>query len=255
MKRVLVGMVLAGMLQLGFASGAGAALVPPTDECAATFKTLFQGYVAESAKGGLSDKEERKLDRQMIKDTAEAGCITDAGPLLMPFPLKKYSAECVEAASAAQTLWAPDHRKINAINRAFLNKVEMPFINRLFRIDERTRRLKKQGGKANQVRELKRKRKKLKVAFSRRAEASYQRTVRIVGNSAYANLLVYYEFISLRCVGLAFIGGGEAKDPVGRVLEKNADVLFASFGRVTRTVTDESDSSLAPTRLALSGFG
>jgi len=216
---------------MGSAAPASAKPIPPTRACQVKLKKLFKVYFKEIS-GSISDEEEQAADNRVSQKLAAAGCVSDVEPLLGDVTLTPHSSECVSAAAYADRIWSPRTRRIDTITRNFKRKVADPMGHRIARIN---RRLANRGKPIDSAQEFKRlitKRFTLRMKLKRLNEVKRKRITRAGARKPFANFLILYEFISLRCVGLEFLGKKlNPGEPVASVVKANREVIFQSLYR------------------------
>jgi len=221
MGRLLGGLLAAFVLTFWVTSTAHAAEIPPTAECQATFKTLLDAAIKTDP--GTKKQGKRAL-RKLTQDLEDAGCISDAEPLFRKVAVMPFSDECVDAATRAQAVFAPQTKRLKALTKPYQTKVVRPYLHRMFALTNRISRLHKQGP-SRELTIAKRELRRLNKQFRVKSQKFYSQVRSEVSLNPYGTILIFWEFYSRRCISDA-----EAKGPVAKVLRNNTGlILFSIF--------------------------
>ena len=210
----------------------GAAEIPPTQECQATFKSLFKDFVRGDGTKP-SYREERARERALAEDLEAAGCISDASAMFSKDPPTPKSPECVEGAKSAAALWKVDGGKINALYQEDWKQTKVILI-RVTRIEQRMLALKRKGGEARKVKRLDRKTDALLHGLQQKENVASRKAMKIVGDKAASNVLTYLELMSRGCVDSDYSSDDKPAGPADRVVRKQMSLIFTSISRLFR---------------------
>lgn len=239
MGRILGGALLAIGLMLGFSSTARAVEIPATAECQTTFKELIQKG-SEKPRG----KSVRAGLKPVVTGLVEAGCLSDAAPMLRDMKPMPFSEQCAAAASEAQQYWGPLTARARPWMKAFERKVRKPFrkrSNRLWaKIDRADRK-----GQDRRSRALLKKLERISGKFLKRNSNFVDRVTPFFEPHAAASILGFWELVSLRCVGGGDVLDSKTGGPAQRVLRKNLDFVWSAMFLFNVGEDDNSASTSA----------
>ncbi len=257
MGRLTVGMLVALSMLLAAGPAAHGAEIPPSAKCSMTLKKLLKQNVAENSRA-TSKKERRQSDRKALQGLVDAGCLSDAEPLLKKVPLRRNSEVCANAAEATGKRW----NKPTVLLKTMFNKLEAksrPIERRLKQVERKINRLAKRGASAKRLRPLRRAEFRSIMRLSRLYSKFGTKAVRLVQPRAFETFLIYLELASLRCVSqnMNFLReDAKAVGPAEAVVKKNVDYFSLSLLLVAMQMDpdisrsgDASASSVALRRL------
>lgn len=230
----MAGMLLVLVGVLGMVPVAGAAEIPPTEECSKLNKELTREYYA-ALKGNVSAKKRKRADREFAEKLAEADCISDAAPVIKELKAKPRTEQCAVASAAADAFWAPYSSQMLKLSLKGLRATK-PLRQRLKRVSKRIRKLRASGASKQRIRAATRTRKVVLRKMNRR-ERPYNKQLRqLIAPQAHDTSLIFTELMALRCVSIdslvdAFVTSmlnEKQRDPVAKVIEKHLGLIFTS---------------------------
>ena len=234
MGKYLAGMLLTVFGLFALAPNAGAAEIPPSEECVATAKKLLGEYPDVE---NFTEEDTRKADRKFVNDLADSGCISDSRPLLQKVVLKPNSEKCVTAARGAGAFWGATTKRFRPLNQRW-RKQGRPLQRRINRIQRRIRQLREAGASRERLNQLVRIRRPLGRKLQR-IQRDLQREARlIVKPMMHESFLVTSELIALRCMPRNLLGESDP-GPAERVVRKNIDVVLFSLAYLTEATGGE----------------
>lgn len=228
MKRLLAGMLVSVFALVGFATPAGAAEIPPTAECTQTFRPLFTEYVKATSDDD-SAATAKKAAKKIVGGLADAGCVSDAAPLLKEMPVKPFTQTCVDAAEASRRFWAPTTRQLSSMLRRY-NRRSAPLEARIRKLQRKIRKLREGGASKQRIRKIERVRNAVSRRASRLGSSFDRRIFRLIRPHQFQTSLMIYELVSRRCTAgyVLFSEEGEP-GPVARVMERHGLTIFISM--------------------------
>ncbi len=217
-------MLVAIGLMLCVSSTARAVEIPATAEC----KTTFQDLV--NKRGGKSGPVayEGSL-KQFVNELVEAGCLSDAAPMLKNMKPRPFTDQCVAAASDAEAFWGPLTATFKPWIRTFQRKVQKPYRKYSKRVWSKIRRAERRG-QERRLDALYDQENKMSRRFLKKVTAFNARVRPFVEPYSEATILGVWELVSLRC-----LRGGDLLDdrfggPALRVFRQNSGfILYAMF--------------------------
>jgi len=237
MKKLYAGMLLLlGMVGAGFATGAQAADIPPTNACVVKYDDvslqMFKKYVPASP----SRKDMLKFNRELNKAMVKAGCLSDAEPFLKNYEAKPFSEECKAGAKEAAENWKPLTRKIEPWFPYYRKKVR-PVMNRYSRIIGKVI-----DGNASPA--LERRANRLSRIMYRRLNKFIHAVNPTIVAFRNQTSLIYLELISRRCFDKnANLADPNVAGPAAKVIRKNRHLVFATL--IYQSMDMNSDATWA----------
>jgi hypothetical protein len=246
MKRVL-GISLAVMASvLVLATPAQSAEIPPTPACESAAKALLDRYYDETPAFPTEGQMDR-AGRRFAERLAQAGCVSDAEPLVRKIRAKPFTPQCSEAAARAEAFVGPKTAMVNRLTRKFIRQVKRPFQERRKVLKERKARFKARN-KPQLVAMIDRKLERLRDTYWARDRAYGKRVIRVFEEDGFAFYLTLAELRSLLCIGFdsPFARG---KGPGQRFASNNSELLFSAIFYIAITgYVENQDSASAASR-------
>lgn len=245
MRRYLAGMLIVFAGALLATPTAGAVEIPPTAECTNLMRDLLDSYSPERY-AKLTKEQQKAVDRHMLNQLHDGGCISNVEPLLKNMPAKPFSEECASAAENADDYWSTYAATVGPASMAW-RKATKSVRLRERHVIKRIRALRRNGASARRVAPLVKLRKALAKREARIARPYVREFMKVARTFGFNSYLIVAEFMALRCVPKKAVDYSRLKGPAAKVLEKHALTVFVSMLMVTLdddvTVSSISDAS------------
>ena len=223
MERILGGVLVAIGLMLCVTSNAGAVEIPATAECKATFQELAQSDDGES---GLVAYEGSL--KQLVDGLVEAGCLSDATPMLKNMKPRPFTDQCAAAASDAEAFWGPLTAKFRPWIRTFQRRVQKPYVKQSRRLWSKIRRAERKG-QERRLDALYDQENKMSRRFLKKVTAFNARVRPFVEPYSEATILGVWELVSLRCLSGGNLLDLDVGGPALRVFRQNSGFIVYSM--------------------------
>ncbi len=224
MGKLLAGMLVTLVAALTLVPSAGAAEIPPTAECVKTTKKLLKKY--SSLPKNASKAASKKAEREIVLDLVEAGCISDAAPLLKKVELEPFSEACEVAAVAADNYWARTGVEIRKYDKPW-RKAITPIRKRAKKLNRLIRQLRETGASPRRISAAIARRDAVRAQKSRTIKRFLKMVDPVMKSAFWDTYLTLLELSSLRCVPLDDLLFSDGEGPVRQVIEKREKVIFA----------------------------